>query len=144
MNKMYSVLKLILFLVFFGCKKTPHNQSDKINITSEAKAPNLLYGIDLNQYNIKTQKIKWGDSFGKILEDNGIDYPEVYKILQEIKGKVNVRKLATGKPYSLFFSNDSILTPEYFVYHPDPKAYTLVHLKDSIYGDVIKKPIKKI
>ena len=28
MNKMYSVLKLILFLVFFGCKKTPHNQSD--------------------------------------------------------------------------------------------------------------------
>ena len=143
-NKMYRVLKLILFLVFFSCKKTPQNQSDKINITSEVKVPNLLYGIDLNKYNIKTQKIKWGDSFGKILEDNGIDYPEVYKILQEIKGKVNVRKLATGKPYSLFFSNDSTLTPEYFVYHPDPKAYTLVHLKDSLYGDVIKKPIKKI
>ena len=119
---MYRVLKLILFLVFFSCKKTPQNQSDKINITSEVKVPNLLYGIDLNQYNFKTQKIKWGDTFGKILEDNGIDYPEVYKILEEIKGKVNVRKLATGKPYSLFFSKDSTLTPEYFIYHPDPKA----------------------
>ena len=47
----------------------------------------------MNQYNFKTQKIKWGDTFGKILEDNGVDYPEVYKILKEIKGKVNVRKL---------------------------------------------------
>ena len=82
MNKMYRVFKLILFLVFFSCKKTPQNQSDKLNIPSEVKVPNLLYGIDLNQYNFKTQKIKWGDTFGKILEDNGIDYPEVYKILQ--------------------------------------------------------------
>ena len=141
---MYRFLKLILFLVFFGCKESPQNQSVKINIPSEVKTPNLLFGIDLNQYTVKTQKIKWGDTFGKILEDNGIDYPEVHKILQEIKGKVNVRKLATGKPYSLFFLNDSIPIPEYFVYHPDPKAYTLVHLKDSLYGDVIKKPIKKI
>ena len=107
---MYRFLKLILFLVFFGCKESPQNQSVKINIPSEVKTPNLLFGIDLNQYTVKTQKIKWGDTFGKILEDNGIDYPEVYKILKEIKGKVNVRKLATGKPYSLFFSKDSTLT----------------------------------
>ena len=141
---MYRFFKLILFLVFFGCKESPQNQSVKINIPSEVKTPKLLFGINLNQYTVKTQKIKWGDTFGKILEDNGIDYPEVHKILQEIKGKVNVRKLATGKPYSLFFLNDSIQIPEYFVYHPDQKAYTLVHLKDSLYGDVIKKPIKKL
>ena len=99
---MYRFLKLILFLVFFGCNESPKNQSVEINISSEVKVRNLLFGIDLNQYTVKTQKIKWGDTFGKNLEDNGIDYPEVYKILQEIKGKVNVRKLATGKPYSLF------------------------------------------
>ena len=67
---------------------------------------------------MKTKKIKRGDSFGKILEDNGIDYPEVYEILQAIKGKLNIHKLNIGKSYSLFYSKDSINTPEYFVYHP--------------------------
>ena len=56
MNKMYRVFKLILFIVFFSCKKIPQNQSDKLYIPSEVKVPNLLYGIDLNKYNIKHKK----------------------------------------------------------------------------------------
>jgi len=92
----------------------------------------------------KPKKIKRGDTFGKILEDNGIDYPEVYSILQAIKGKVNIRKLTIGKPYSLFYSKDSIPTPEYFVYHPGPQSYTWIHLRDSLYGDEIQKPVRLV
>jgi len=47
-----------------------------------------------------------------------------------------------GKSYSLFFSKDSIPTPKAFIYEPQIDSYTLVQLRDSIYGKKITKPIK--
>ena len=42
-------------------------------------------GLILMNFLQKEFKIKRGDTFGDILENNGIDYPEVYQILQKIK-----------------------------------------------------------
>jgi hypothetical protein len=112
MNHCKSLLKTFKLVVFYrgvliflalGCqddtKKEVIVQKDVIEI----QTPDLYYGIDRNKFIVKDLKIKRGDSFGKILEENGIDYPEVYEILQAIKGRVDVRKLTIGKPYTLFF-----------------------------------------
>ncbi|MDC0872199.1 peptidoglycan DD-metalloendopeptidase family protein [Flavobacteriaceae bacterium] len=142
---MYRVATLLLFLILFSCQEDTAKTERSTIQKEEAKVvPNLLYGIDQNQYQVETQKIKRGDTFGKILEDNGIDYPHVFNILEAIKGKVSVRKLTIGKSYSLFFSKDSIPTPEYFVYHPGPQSYTRIHLRDSLYGEEIKKPVRLV
>ena len=106
--------------------------------------PDMRYGYDFNQYEAKQLKIKRGDTFGAILERNGIDYPEVYTILQAIKGKVSVRKLQIGKPYTLLFSKDSVLTPKAFIYHPDALGYSVIQLRDSIYGKQVNKPIRTV
>ena len=92
----------------------------------------------------KQLKIKRGDTFGAILERNGIDYPQVYEILQVIKGKVNVRKLQIGKPYTLLFSKDSVPTPKAFIYHPDALGYSVIQLRDSIFGEQVNKPIRTV
>ena len=142
---MYRVATLLLFLILFSCQEDTAKTERSTIQKEEAKVvPNLIYGIDQNQYQVETQKIKRGDTFGKILEDNGIDYPHVFNILEAIKGKVSVRKLTIGKSYSLFFSKDSIPTPEYFVYHPGPQSYTRIHLRDSLYGEEIKKPVRLV
>lgn len=142
---MYRVATPLLFLILFSCQEDTAKTERSTIQKEEAKVvPNLLYGIDQNQYQVETQKIKRGDTFGKILEDNGIDYPHVFNILEAIKGKVSVRKLTIGKSYSLFFSKDSIPTPEYFVYHPGPQSYTRIHLRDSLYGEEIKKPVRLV
>ena len=88
---MYRVTALLIFLSFFSCQEetTPPAEEDQTKVVEVL--PDLFFGIDRNQFTVQTQKIKRGDTFGKILEDNGIDYPEVYSILQAIKGKVNVR-----------------------------------------------------
>ena len=57
---------------------------------------------------MKTRKIKKGDTFGQILEENGIDYPEVHNILQKIKKQVNVRKLKRGAQYTVLFTKDTL------------------------------------
>ena len=153
MNHCKSLLKTFKLFVFYrgvliflalGCqddtKKEVIVQKDVIEI----QTPDLYYGIDRNKFVVKDLKIKRGDSFGKILEENGIDYPEVYEILQAIKGKVDVRKLTLGKPYTLFFSKDSIPSPEYFIYHPEVSSYKRIRLRDSIFGEEVVKPSRVV
>ena len=110
----------------------------------EIEKPSIKYGFDFNKFFAKEYKIKKGDTFGDILENNGIDYPDVYQILQKIKSSVNVRKLQIGKPYTLLFTKDSIRTPKYFIYHPGPIGYTVVNLRDSVYGKKIEKPVRVV
>jgi len=141
---MYRALAFLLLLLLLGCQNETQNPSETEEEKFEEVVPNLMFGVDLNEFDVKTLKIKRGDTFGKILEDNGIDYPQVYKILQAIKDSVDVRKLTLGKPYSLFYSKDSLPSPEFFVYHPGPQSYTRIHLKDSIYGEEIRKPIRLV
>ena len=106
--------------------------------------PDMRYGFDFNQYEAKRLKIKRGDTFGAILEKNGIDYPQVYEILQAIKGQVSVRKLQIGKPYTLLFDQDSTNVPKAFIYHPDALGYSVIQLRDSIYGKQVNKPIRTV
>ena len=118
---MYRVIIFLFIITLFSCNSSGEKATSETTKTETEVQANLRYGIDLNAYELRENKINRGDTFGKILEKNGIDYPQVYKILQAIKGKVNVRKLTIGKAYSLFYSKDSITTPEYFVYHPGPR-----------------------
>ena len=141
---MIKAVRLFFFFVLFSCnneRKTGTKETAALVIESQ---PNLYYGIDLNNFELQEKKIRRGDTFGKILEENGIDYPEVYSILLAIKGKVNVRKLNVGKPYSLFYSKDSLTTPEYFIYHPDVSAFSVIHLRDSLYGKEVIKPTRTV
>jgi murein DD-endopeptidase MepM/ murein hydrolase activator NlpD len=146
---MKKIFILFLFLVGFvgwvSCGS--ENPSINTNVTAptpEKKPKIMKYGYDLEDHQIVNKKIKRGDTFGSILETNGIDYPEVYNILQAIKNEVSVRRLVVGKRYSLLYSKDSIATPKAFVYEPEVDGYTVVQLRDSIYGKKVSKPIKTV
>tara|TARA_B100001996_G_scaffold190244_1_gene145480 strand:- start:898 stop:2193 length:1296 start_codon:yes stop_codon:yes gene_type:complete len=136
------IILVLISLSIVSCKKKKEVNKSIIKSDIKEKNINQLYGINLNSHIIKETKIKRGDTFGKILEENGIDYPEVHKILSVIKNKVNIKKLRAGKPYTLFFNIDDISFPEFFVYHPRIEEYTLIHLKDSIYANKISKKYK--
>jgi murein DD-endopeptidase MepM/ murein hydrolase activator NlpD len=141
---MYRVLTLLFFLTLLSCNNSGEATTSETEVAEVEIQPNLHFGIDLNDYELRKNKIKRGDTFGKILEENGIDYPQVYTILEAIKGSVSVRKLTLGKPYSLFYSKDSIPTPEYFVYHPGVSGYSVIHLRDSLYGQEVVKPTRLV
>lgn len=147
LNKIDTIIPVLLgfFLSFFllSCEEEVKEDSVAREV-EEVIPPDLQYGYDFNQYEVKNLKIKRGDTFGSILENNGIDYPIVYEILQKIKGKVNIRKLQIGKPYTLLFTKDSIPTPKAFIYRPDNLGYSVIQLRDSIFGEEVKKPIRTV
>jgi murein DD-endopeptidase MepM/ murein hydrolase activator NlpD len=144
LNKIFVKIYLLIIVVLFSsCEtKKPFSFIDPTEAKVEIKPRNIKYGFDLNQLRVVKKKIRRGDTFSSILEDNGIDYPEVYNILKTIKNKVSVKKLVEGKYYSLFFSKDSISKPKAFIYEPQIDSYTVIQLRDSIYGKKVIKPIK--
>ncbi len=106
----------------------------------EEKTIEYKYGYDKDQFIFEEKKIKSGDTFGDILEDVGVDYPEIFEALQKTKGDVNFKKLQIGKPYTLIFSKDSLRSLKAFVYHPTIEGYSFIQLKDSVYGKTVVKP----
>ena len=131
---------ILLILVFISCNVQENKIENKKSFYHENK--NIKYGFDFNKFFVSEKKIKRGDTFGSILESNGIDYPEVHNILQNIKNQVSVRKLNIGKKYFILFSNDSIKRPEYFIYSNDITSFSFIKLKDSVFGKKVNKPIK--
>ena len=140
------VLIFITALVLNACKKnTSQASADALEEKIVQPIPKIKYGYDYNLYEAKEFKIKRGDTFGAILEQNGIDYPEVYTILQVIKkSEVNIRKLKIGKPYTLLFTKDSVPKAHAFIYLPGVESYHVIQLKDSLYAKKVKKPVRVV
>jgi len=145
-NQHKLVLIFITALVLSACKKnTSQASADALEEKIVQPIPKIKYGYDYNLYEAKEFKIKRGDTFGAILEQNGIDYPEVYTILQVIKkSEVNIRKLKIGKPYTLLFTKDSVPQAHAFIYHPGVESYDVIQLKDSLYAKKVKKPVRVV
>ena len=99
----FSLLFLIISL-FSSCG------SDITSIISEDEEPIIYkYGYDESKHIFEEKKVGRGDTFGDILEGQGIDYPEIYKALEKTKNDVDFRMLQRGKPYTLIFTNLSLI-----------------------------------
>ena len=130
---MKRILTLLIISIFFSCSSEKNKELIKDPIIYK-------YGYDQSKYTFEERRIKRGDTFGDILEEQGIDYPEIYKALEKTKNDVSFRKLQLGKPYTLIFTNDSIRKLKAFVYHPTIEGYSFIQLRDSIYGKTLSKP----
>ena len=46
------------------------------------------------------------------------------------------------KSYKLLFTKDSVQSPKAIIYESDVATYWKIQLRDSIFGETVKKPIK--
>ncbi|MCB0445263.1 MAG: peptidoglycan DD-metalloendopeptidase family protein [Gelidibacter sp.] len=141
MQPKITVIALFIGLCFFSCK-----EDTKEPVKSDLQtyvAPKAVYefGFNLNNYVVKRDTIKSGDSFGTILERNHIGYPKIYQIAQSAKDSYDIRKLQIGKPYTLLCAKDSLQTPQCFIYQESNIDYVVIHFADSIVTYKEQKPV---
>tara|TARA_R110002050_G_scaffold94765_1_gene197095 strand:+ start:85751 stop:87064 length:1314 start_codon:yes stop_codon:yes gene_type:complete len=137
----YLIL-LVLALLFIGCKDEPKPQLVEEELTVVEKSKELYeFGFKLNDYVVKRDTIRKGDSFGEILERNKIGYPKIFHIAEKAKDTFDIRKLQIGKPYTLLCSKDSLELPQSFIYQPNQEEYVVINFKDSIHAFTSRKPI---
>ncbi len=135
---------LVLLVSLISCKEDAKPVIKESLAVIEEPEPVFEFGFNIDDYIIKHDTIKNGDTFGVILERNRIGYPKIYQIAEKAKDSFDIRKLQVGKPYTLFCSKDSLELPEAFVYQPTKEDYVVIKFKDSIYAYNKHKPIKYV
>ena len=136
MNKILIILLTSILLMSCG--------EEKPEKTSEIIKEKIItqFGYTLNNFTVKNDTVKSGDSFGSILENNNLFYPQIYNIVQKAKKVFDVRKINIGKPYTILFSKDSLKTPKVFIYQPNLIDYVVVSLTDSLWAEKKSKAVE--
>lgn len=142
-TKYLLLLLIVTIFCFWACKpdydKTKY-EDELAKIEAEEKL--IEFGFNLNDYVVKRDTIKSGDTFGEILEAHHIGYPKIFEIVEKTKDSFNIKNLKAGKPYVVLCAKDSLNTAQTFIYQPNQEDYVVINIKDSIYASKNTKPIK--
>ena len=132
----YILKYFILFILIQSCVFD-------FNTTEEIQ-PKIEFGFEIDNYKVSRDTIRSGDSFGEILINKKMSYPQIYKIVQTIKDSFDIRWLTAGKPYTILSTKDSLEQPLYFIYQPNKLNYVVIDFAnfDSIVAYNKKKPFK--
>lgn len=132
---------LIMILAFSACNDDEKEQAVK-EVKKEVPPPvKKEYGFVLNDFEVVKDTIESGDSFGFIMDQNGVGHGKVYEISNKVKDTFNPARITAGKKYMILKAKDSARTPQYFIYEDDKINYTVVALGDSIYAEKKKRPV---
>ena len=125
------------FLLFILIQSCVFDAEEKIQ-------PKIEFGFEIDNYKVSRDTIRPGDSFGEILINKKLSYPQIYKIVQTIKDSFDIRWLTAGKPYTILSTKDSLEQPLYFIYQPNKLNYVVIDFAnfDSIVAYNKKKPFK--
>jgi len=121
---------ILLSLILFAC----NTKEEKEKAKPEVKKEKIVYefGFRLNDFKVVHDTIESGDSFGKILGEQGFDAARIHEINEKVKDSFNVRDIRIGKPFTLLQDKKAPNSLKAFVYQPDKMSYYVVDLRDSI------------
>ncbi|MFV0539788.1 MAG: peptidoglycan DD-metalloendopeptidase family protein [Aestuariibaculum sp.] len=142
----YALLFFMGVLLLFACKDKEQGEPEQEEelVMNEEPEENLEFGFNLDDYVVKRDTVRKGDSFGEILGRNNIDFSKIHNIVEKAKDTFNIRSIRIGKPYTLFCAKDSLQTPKIFVYQPNLEEYVVINFHDSIHAYTSRKPIKYV
>ena len=136
------LILLVVLISICSCKKEQEVKEIAEPIAVAVPKDVYEFGFNLNDFVVKRDTIRKGDTFGAILERNQIGYSEIFKIAEQTKDSFDIRRLRTGKPYTLLCSTDSLERPKCFIYQPNKEDYVVINFQDSIHAYTDSKPIK--
>ncbi|MCG8183165.1 peptidoglycan DD-metalloendopeptidase family protein [Tenacibaculum piscium] len=130
--------------IFFSCKKEEKSTIKK-TIQIEKPASIYAYGFNLDNFKMINDTIKNGESFGAILDRHHVMYPKINEIATTIKDTFDVRRIRSGKKYTVLTSNDSLQKARIFIYKHNKVDATIINFNDSIISAYkVREKIKTI
>lgn len=139
-----SVFLLIGIFVFLFKNNAPQYSDLQGEFQAEEDVPApapVFFGIVLDTLVATQNEVKSGDSFGKILGEQGVETARIYQISEKIRDVFDVRKIQAGKNYTLISGKNS-QKPLYFLYEQSMLKYLLIYMGDSIYATSRERELK--
>ncbi len=101
----------------------------------------LQWGLQLSQFQRTDTQLRSGDVLGELLMKQGLNYPQVAKIVANCRGKFNITSMRIGKELH-FLADKQDGGARYLVYEPSPYEYATFQLTEPFAVDVTKRDIQ--
>ena len=82
------VILLSITILSIACKKEVEQPIQTVEVIQPEEV--YEFGFNLNDYFVKRDTIRKGDSFGEILQRNQIDYSKIFQIAQLTKDSFDI------------------------------------------------------
>jgi len=142
MKKWFGILVMGTALLFMLTNINKDKKSvEMLEVTQEIVESSYEYNILVDSFNVIKGSVKRGQTMGEILYLNHIDHFEINKIVKKSKGIFDVRRVNTGKKYTVICASDSTKKAQYFIYEIDATSYVVFDLRGEIDVYKGKKPV---
>ena len=142
MKKWFGILVMGTALLFMLTNINKDKKAvEKLEVIQEIAEPSYEYNILVDSFNVIKGSVKRGQTMGEILYLNHIDHFEINKIVEKSKGIFDVRRVNTGKKYTVICATDSTKKAQYFIYEIDATNYVVFDLRGEIDVYKGKKPV---
>lgn len=132
----YSIL-LAGFLI--SCTNKQGDNTEKEQVVEKPKVER--FGFILEDFQVVYDTIEPGDTFGKILSEQGLSATEVHNIVEGIKDSINLKNIRVGKPFVMLKSNDAPHQLEAIVYESDMINYSVIDLRNGVKAHNKQHPV---
>lgn len=134
-----------LLLISFLFLSTACQREKQVTQSPEPEVKKtILYGIEADDYQLKKDTIKMGQTLGKVLGQYGISAQRVDQLNKAAKEIFPLKQIRADRPYILFLRKDSLNLGklDYFVYEKDVVEYVVFDFtQDSIAITKGEKPV---
>ncbi len=114
-------------------QKTKGNGMEVVADSVQMRDVVYKYGLPIEEFVVKHDTIKPGETLAKVLMDYGLTAKKVYDLTQCPDTVFDVRKVRAGQPCALLADKDTVGLPRYFVYEESAKRYIVFDLMtDSV------------
>ncbi len=124
---------LSIFLILFSCGDEPiHKDLNDVDEAIPAYKENLEYGLNLDSFIVHKNTIKPNEFLANILLKHHVPYPEIDRLAKASKDVFDVKRIASGKNYTILCKKDSIEKAQYFIYEANAIDYIVYDISDSL------------
>jgi murein DD-endopeptidase MepM/ murein hydrolase activator NlpD len=102
----------------------------------------MEYGIETDSFAVYKSVVSPNEFLSHILTRYNVPYSNIDELSKTSKSIFDVRKIASGKKYTVFCTRDSLQRAVCFVYEPNEVDYVVFDMRDSLTVYKNSKPVE--
>ncbi|MDR2037080.1 MAG: peptidoglycan DD-metalloendopeptidase family protein [Bacteroidales bacterium] len=112
-------------------KKLEEESITEVIDSTELEQKHYKYGIPSENFEVVEDVVGKNQNLSAILQRYRVSPAKIHEAVLSCKEIFDVRKIRTGHKYTLFLANDSLKTPEFFIYEKNNLEYVVIDFKEQ-------------
>ena len=141
MKKVLCRITACLFVLsLVHCSEQTNDENEQIEDITPPKIYKKVHGISEEQYLIDSSSVGNGQSFGEILQKHGVSFSTINYLSENYKETYDIRRIYPGDNYYTYSQKDTAVLSK-FIYQHSPTEIVVMNFEDSVYMEVVQKPV---